>query len=147
MPVDYPFVPTPDTVTIKYSRYDRFREIVAQLADLLADPSVEPTTTDQFKNIEEKFWLAVVNMATINATTGFIHRADTLAAMRALESNINNRVCILTGNDSAYDGGGGLYAWEVDPASLAVDNPVIDVIPTDRATVSSEHRGYWKKVS
>lgn len=141
------YTPPQDTEDYKYSRYDRFRDAVTRFAYALADPEVEPRDDDQFKNLEERFWNGLVEMALLVTSGGGVgvSRADTLALMRDVPSSALNRFCFLVGNDSAYDGGGGVYAWEVDPTAVAVDTPMTDIIPNDRASVSSGNKGYWKK--
>ena len=147
------YTPPQDTEDYKYSRYDRFKDAVTRFADAMADPEVEPHDDDQFKDLEEKFWNGLVEMALLvtgggggsgGGSLGLI-RADTLALMRDVPSTALNRVCFLVGNDSAYDGGGGLYAWEIDPTEAAVDGPMTDIVPNDRAAVSVGNKGYWKK--
>ena len=140
------YTPPQDTPTVKYSRYDRFKDAVTRFADALADPEVEPRDDDQFKDLEERFWNGLVEMALLVTGSGAgVVRADTLALMRDVPSTATNRFCFLVGNDSAYDGGGGVYAWEIDPTSAAVDGPMTDIVPNDRASVSSGNKGYWKK--
>lgn len=140
------YTPPQDTQTYKYSRYDRFKDAVTRFADALADPEVEPRDDDQFKDLEERFWNGLVEMALLTTAGGVgVARADTLALMRDVPSTALNRFCFLVGNESAYDGGGGLYAWEIDPTEAAVDGPMTDIVPNDRAAVSVGNKGYWKK--
>jgi hypothetical protein len=151
MPAAY--TPPQDTEENKFSRYDRFRDAVTRFADAMADPEIEPRDDDQFKDLEERFWNGLVEMALLVTGGGGssgggalgVYRADTLALMRDVPSSALNRICFLVGNDSAYDGGGGVYAWEVDPTEAAVDGPMTDVVPNDRASVSSANKGYWKQ--
>ena len=142
------YTPPQDTSVVKYSRYDRFKAAVTALADALADPEVEPQEDDQFKDLEERFWNAMVETALLATGGGSgtnIPVPANLAALRAVASSSSNKIAFLLGNDSAYDGGGGSYAWEVDPTSIAVDGPMTDVVPTDRASAATGDKGYWKK--
>lgn len=142
------YTPPQDTSVVKYSRYDRFKAAVTILADVLADPEVEPQEDDQFKDLEERFWNGLVELALIStggSTGGVVNRADTLVIMRTIPSISQNKFCFLLGELAAYDGGGGVYAWEVDPTAAAVDAPMTDVVPNDRASAASYNKGYWKK--
>jgi hypothetical protein len=148
------YTPPQDTSTVKYSRYDRFKAAVTAVADALADPAIEPQQTDQFKDLEERFWAGIVEVTLLAAagggggsggTSGYLPPAANLTAMRAVTSKSTNQVCVLLGEVSAYDGGGGFYAWEIDPTSAAVDAPMTDIVPNDRASVSTGNKGYWKK--
>ena len=75
---------------------------------------------------------SVLNLA------GFFE-ADTLAQLRAIASDDVNRVCILAGNVSAGDGGGGVYTWY----GLAndADDPMLVIRPNDYAGA-----GVWKQL-
>jgi len=142
------YTPPQDTTTVKYSRYDRFKAAVTILSDVLNDPEIEPQNTDQFKDLEERLWNGIVELALIStggSSGGVVNRADTLVIMRTIPSIAQNKFCFLLGELSAYDGGGGVYAWEVDPTAIAVDGPMTDVVPNDRATAASSDKGYWKK--
>ena len=143
------YTPPQDTPTVKYSRYDRFKAVVSALADITADAEVEPQNDDQFKDLEERFWNALVEVALLASSgaggSGSTATAANLTTMRAIVSSSTNQVCFLLGEASAYDGGGGFYAWEIDPTSAAVDAPMTDVVPDDRASAATGDKGYWKK--
>ncbi len=140
--------PQDDPAQLKlYSRYEKFRESLEHLADVLNDSDVEPQATDQFTNMEERLWDALAEVASLvqlGSVAGFFV-ADTLALMREIPSSSTNKICHLIGNVSAYDGYGGDYRWESDPTGVAVDGPMTDIIPDDWGVALPAHRGYWKK--
>jgi len=71
---------------------------------------------------------------------------DILTDMKAITSSQFNRMCILKGELSAFDGSGGVYIAVLDPSASVVDNPLTDVVPTDQGSAATADKHYWKKL-
>lgn len=140
-----PFTPPADTETFKYSREDRFRAVVQAIYNAILDPNVQPTNTDVFTNLEEKFWIGVADVAVLAALgggsgSGGVFVRSTLTAARAVATASTNQLLVLTGNAAPNDGEGGTYTW--DDTTTAADNFPLLFRPND---YSSGRGGAWVK--
>jgi hypothetical protein len=66
-----------------------------------------------------------------------------LSDLRSIVSASTNIFAKLISEDGSAGGG---FMWKPDPTAAAVDNPLLTVVPNDRAAASSGNKGYWLKI-
>ena len=103
-----------DTETQRYSRYDRFASAVQKVADVTGRSDVTPQVTDQFKDLEERWWeglAAFVEDAT--ATGSGLASVPTYTALTSLNGAdlTDGDVVYLNGYYTSNDGGHGFFVY------------------------------------
>lgn len=78
--------------------------------------------------------------SVVTGNAGF-YVADTLTALRAIATSVNNRFAVLLGDTAKYDFGPAKY-YNWDATSVEADNPFLVVVPNDDAGV-----GRWVQVT
>lgn len=123
-----------DTETQRYSRYDRFKAAVQKLADVTGRADVIPQNTDQFKDLEERWWEGIASFAesTVTGGSGVVSVLSYSALVLLEGADLSDgAILFLAGYTTVADGGHGYFVYSASSSATTYTGFI--VAPADNA--------------